>query len=492
MIEGQVGKSFKRAPLVAHLDSCVGKTLGELDVSNVFKRAIKKPKITGIAGDVIEQSVLLLNANSKQEPDIEVDGVKYEVKTTGIRKSKKGGEFEAKEPMSITAVSPEKITDEDYFDSNFWHKVEHLLFFYYHYDSPKKVPAIEYSKFLLEACHFHEYSDFSEDERELLEGDWQRVRDFIRYLKKYHGAECQNEYPRISYELRERLMLLDTAPKWPNRPRFRFKRSFVTSILRKHLSSKRLESLDVKIGNYRDLDDKCFALERMYKGETVGELCRKLDIPVSKELKSITEPIIVKMFGGKSKKMRDVDFFNKAGYLGKSFVVTKKGGRTEDAKFFTIDFDEFKDKELEFEDSQFYEFFASVKILVALFEEPSTEAPLTDNKFLGFKTIVFSDDFINTEVRPVWDRIRYLIQNDELKDIPILDKRGRQIINKNGEKRSAPNFPKGSEGLVFVRGTGTDSSDKRESVNGIRMYCQQVWLRGDYFAKRLMESNRRF
>lgn len=488
MIEGQVGNCYKRGPLVAHLDTCIGKTLGALDVSNVFKRAIDKPKITGIAGDVIEQSVLLLKSNSKQAPDIEVDGIKYEVKTTGIRKCKKGDGFEAKEPMSITAVSPEKITSEDYFDSNFWHKVAHMLLFYYHYDSPSKVSALEYSRFLLKSCQFHEYSDFSEDERNLLEGDWQRVRDFIRYLKSNYGPECQKEYPRISYELRERLMLLDTAPKWPNPPRFRFKRSFVTSILQKHLSSKKLETLSVKIENYRDLDDVCYDIERKYKGKTVGELCDELDIEVSKKLKSITEPIIIKMFGGKSKKMRDVDFFHKVGYLGKSFVVTKQGGRTEDAKFFTIEFDEFYNSELKFEDSQFYEFFASVKILVALFEEPSIEAPLVDNKFLGFRTIVFSDEFIMSEVEPVWRKICNLIQNNELRDVPVYDKKGRQIINKNGEKRSAPNFPKSSEGLVFVRGTGTDSKDKREMVNGVRMYYQQVWLRGDYFAKRLMEE----
>ena len=28
-----------------------------------------------------------------------------------------------------------------------------------------------------------------------------------------------------------------------------------------------------------------------------------------------------------------------------------------------------------------------------------------------------------------------------------------------------PNLPKSSEGIVFVRGTGVDSSDKRECVN---------------------------
>ena len=490
MIKGQVGDCFCRDSLVAHLDSCQGKTLGELDVANVFQKAVKKPKITGIAGDVIEQSVLGLEQNSRQAPDIKVDGVKYEVKTTGIRKSKDGKGFEAKEPMTITAVSPHKITEEDYFDSNFWHKVEHMLLFYYHYNSPAKVTALEYSNFPLESYQFHEYADFSEDERELLEGDWQRVRDFIRYLKKHYEDKCQDEYPRISYELRERLMLLDTAPKWPNPPRFRFKRSFVTNIIRKHFSSKKLEQLKTRIGNYRDLDDKYVEIEKTYKGKTVGELCDIFGIKDSNGLKSITEPIIIKMFGGSSKKMRDVDFFSKAGYYGKSFVVTKKGGRTEDAKFFTIDFDEFFNDDITFEDSQFCEFFSSAKVLVALFEEPSTESPLKDNKFLGFRTVVFKDDFIYGDVKKVWSRVRNLIRNNELRDVPTLDKNGRQKINKNGEKSSAPNFPKSSEGPVFVRGTGTDSKDKRESVNGIRMYYQQVWVKGDYFAKLLAEDFR--
>ena len=59
--------------------------------------------------------------------------------------------------------------------------------------------------------------------------------------------------------------------------------------------------------------------------------------------------------------------------------------------------------------------------------------------------------------------------------------------NKNGEISSAPNLPKSSEGIVFVRGTGVDSSDKRECVNGIKMYCQQVWLKGSYFDERVCQ-----
>ena len=71
--------------------SFIGKTLGEADKKNVFERAKNKPKITGIAGDVVEQSILGYKANSDNRPDILVDGEPVEVKTTGIRFSKKKG-----------------------------------------------------------------------------------------------------------------------------------------------------------------------------------------------------------------------------------------------------------------------------------------------------------------------------------------------------------------------------------------------------------------
>ena len=55
------------------LEGMKGKTLGEVDSSGQFKRTIKSEKITGIAGDVIEQSVFGYERDSKQECDIEID-----------------------------------------------------------------------------------------------------------------------------------------------------------------------------------------------------------------------------------------------------------------------------------------------------------------------------------------------------------------------------------------------------------------------------------
>lgn len=49
------------------LEGVKGKTLGEVDSSHQFDRTEKSDKITGIAGDVIEQSVFKYKRDSDQE-----------------------------------------------------------------------------------------------------------------------------------------------------------------------------------------------------------------------------------------------------------------------------------------------------------------------------------------------------------------------------------------------------------------------------------------
>ena len=68
-------RKFTKAQVLAKLTGAIGKTLGEVDCSKQFDRTIGKPKITGIAGDVIEQSVFGYKKDAKQECDIEIDGV---------------------------------------------------------------------------------------------------------------------------------------------------------------------------------------------------------------------------------------------------------------------------------------------------------------------------------------------------------------------------------------------------------------------------------
>ena len=204
-------------------------------MNNVFDKTLIHPKITGIAGDVIEQSVIGYEANSMQEPDLIVDDKSVELKTTGIRKSKKEGvSYEAKEPMTITAVSPEKIIFQNFEESSFWHKLKNILLVYYLYDSESTVKASEYSRFPIKGFQFH---DFTNEEKEMLRNDWTIIKDFIHKLHVEHEIP-EVEYSRISSELRSKLMLIDTSPKWPNRPRFRLKRATVSTIVQKHFGKK--------------------------------------------------------------------------------------------------------------------------------------------------------------------------------------------------------------------------------------------------------------
>ena len=75
---------FTKSEIEDIFNHAVGKTLMEVDSRNVLERTKTHPKITGIAGDVIERSVLGYRPNSRNAPDILVDGIETEVKVTGV------------------------------------------------------------------------------------------------------------------------------------------------------------------------------------------------------------------------------------------------------------------------------------------------------------------------------------------------------------------------------------------------------------------------
>jgi hypothetical protein len=472
---------FTKNELNIILQNVLDKTLGEVDVKNVFRKTIAHPKVTGIAGDVIEQSVLGYPADSRQEADLLVDGLEVELKTTGIRESKKQGiEYEAKEPMSITAVSPEHIVSEDFASSHFWGKLERLLLVYYLYDSESTVRAAEYANFPIKGYHFYE---FDEEDKRILENDWNIVRNFISDIQtKYDSPEV--EYPRLSSELREELMLIDTSPKWPNRPRFRLKRATVSTIVQEYFG-ERLEQLDETYSTFKEIDEKLHDFTQLYSNKTIEELikpeCLNIKVSLNKKddvSKSIAEQIVVKMFGGDSKKLNKIELFRKLGLVAKTIVKTTSETRTEDTKMFPIDFDEWLKSEQTFEDSTVYSEFSENQFLFIVFEEPSSESKLLENKFIGFKRIAFNEDFIEHEVRRCWSDTRNLIFSKKLKETVRYNRDGTQRMNRNGTISTSVNFPKSSNYDVFVRGTGEDSSNKPLVLNGIKMYKQNVWIKG--------------
>ncbi len=214
---------------------------------------------------------------------------------------------------------------------------------------------------------------------------------------------------------------------------------------------------------------------------------------------------MISMFDGTSKKLNQIEIFEKFGLIAKTIIVTSTGKRTEDMRLFHVDFDEIvrNDMEdeggnlrsIEFEDSEMYSYFADHVFLCVMFKEPTnpyeeclsnTNTSLAGNTFLGFKRLVFSDAFIDGPVRKLWLDLRDKVMNHKLVDVIEHDKNGNpkinkiNKINKSGDVSSAPNFMKAKDNVVFLRGSGIDSSliHKTEDVNGIRMLPQYVWIKG--------------
>ena len=480
---------YRKRELYQRLKAYLGMTLGEADVNHVFDRTIKHPKITGIAGDVVEQSILGYPSDSDQRPDLIIDGVPTELKVTGLKRSKSNPkEFEAKEPMSITAVSPDQIVYEDFYSSHFWEKLEHLLIVYYLYDSETTVKASEYANFPIEGFDFHE---FNKEDEEILRNDWTIVRNFIDMLQRqYENPESQ--YHRISSELRPELLYIDTAPKWPHPPRFRLKRSVVTTLW-EECFGKQYEQIDLDIVTYDEFDMQCHRIAEYYRLMTSAQILHSVGFSNRRINKSMMEPVVIAMFGGTSSKMADIELFSKMGLISKTIILNCNYDRTEDAKFLPVNFDEITDDSISFEASSCYDYFYNSTFLFSVFREPykplpGRKVPLAECEFLGFKRINFDDEFVNIEVRQTWERIRHLILHNQLVDVIKRRKDGSPIINPSGTVKSAPNFPKSSEGEVFLRGTSSDSTYKPVCINGVRMTFQNFWVRGAYLVNLLEQT----
>jgi len=491
---------YTKTYLIEQFDDILGLTLEEVDHIGFFKRIEAYALQKGVAGSLIEQGVLGYPPDTKQEADlIVIDGdkeVKTELKTTGMLVASSPQEhYVAKEPMSITAVGVYDLPDQQFETSHFWGKLEHMLIVYYQYMFDHPVNAVDYKVFPIRGYEFHE---FSEIEVEGLRQDWENVRALAEEVVSNHSGERNKEWKEAVKEeyiekhgrLRQVLNYVDLAPKFP--PRFRLKKPIVSSMIAQHFGYE-LEQLPGRYASLNDVDIKCRELQQKYAGKTVEELVAEFGI-AKVDSKSLAEAITVPMFGG-SKKLNQIEMFERFGLIAKSITVSSKGKRTEDMKLFHVDFDEVIRTEIldengevrpiSFEDSELYSYFADHEFLCVLFQEPEniSEADKNSilfNKFIGFKRLVFSDEFIDGAVKKLWDDIRDKVMNKTLIDVVQTDKNGQPKINKSGSVSSAPNFMKSSENVVFMRGSGTDSSlvHKTECVNNIKMLPQYVWLKG--------------
>ncbi len=511
-------RKFTHQQVIEILDKALNKTLKEVDKSNQFDRTINSPKITGIAGDIIEQSVFGYERDSNQECDMIIDDCPAELKTTGLKIPKKDFKkvqnlsrkernkyLVAKEPISITQVTLNPNIETDFYSSHFWTKTQHILFVFYEYLSYTTVPAREYANFpIVGYC----WNLFSDTERRQLQNDWEVVRDYlIPFYQKHNNIDdCLKELEYFTGKIRKNLLLIDLAPtlkiksssngsntyQWP---RYRLKQTFVNTIIKGYFNNCRQEVSLPKASSFNsflELERQCSELTKKYKGKSFSELKQILDIDSEITQKNFGAICVLKMFNANTTNEKNIRDFNSSGIILKTIKINNKGKRTEDMKLEAVDFNELTDSESIFENSTLYTYFNEHSFLFAIFREDSSTAP-ENIQFEGFKRFSFNDEFINSHVKKTWNDTRKLILEERLRfEYEYIDKEKKiKRKNKSGSYQGAPNFPKSKDYTIFLRGCAPNSSEKyqTEEVNGIKMIPQYFWINMNDLLQYIDEQN---
>lgn len=525
-------RKFTKLQVYNLLEGVKGKTLGTVDSSRQFDAAKKSPKITGIAGNVIEQSVFGYKKDSKQECDIEIDGVLTELKTTGVRvpkrelenvRGKSGNSYNkhlaAKEGVTITNVTFEPTFQNDFFTSHFWEKTEHILFVFYEYKSYETVLAADYANFpIVDYC----YNTFLGEDLAKLKSDWEIVRDYLKNIYDQYPdqGDRYKHLEGFTHELRPLLVCTELVPslkcsggdkKAYQKPRYRLKKTFVDYIVRGHFDKSRANAeikLKETFSSFAELDARCHALTEKYKGVTLEQFSNIYHVEGDIKDKNFAEKCILYMFESEAKKLNRITDFIKVGIVAKTITLKPNGLRTEDMKLLHVDFEEWCGENTQYEESDVFAYFSEHSFLCPIFCERGEtsrkkcndieQQAIEDKRVLeekgkttfeGFKRFSFDDIFMNKDVRKVWEDSRMLISENRLVWVYDYDKKGEKKKNGSGSYKGAPNFPKASRYNVFFRGGQSDSSDKfkTECINGIKMLPQFIWLKGTFIAKKLSE-----
>ena len=193
------------------------------------------------------------------------------------------------------------------------------------------------------------------------------------------------------------------------------KRSFATIIADQYFSNRHLEKLASPITKYSDIDEKCKLLTSMYGGKTFAEIADLLDVSLRSDKaktatshymtdKNFAELVVLKMFGSNAKSLNAIEDFAKIGLIAKSLPLNVKGLPKESMKMFTPNFEDWMTEE-SFDESFLHDYFAEHQFLLIAYQYTDSKIKSPESiKFVGFKRVYFTDNFIETSVKKFWNK----------------------------------------------------------------------------------------
>ncbi|MFC6206299.1 MutH/Sau3AI family endonuclease [Levilactobacillus tongjiangensis] len=436
------------------LDACKGKKLSEIDKNGVLERAKDKTRINGIAGDIIEESVLGYAANSDQNPDLQVDGEPVELKTTGLKHTKVKPHYAAKERLTITAVSPKNIIDEKFENSHFWGKAKSLLFVYYFYDASKPVAAIDYGNFIFQGYKFFK---FSNNDKVQLQSEW----EYIKQVYSQHQDDYKTE--QVRSKLRG-LNYLEVVAKKTN-PRIALSQKYFNVIVHQFFGEK-FEPI-LKGDSAKTFEEVVLDMFRPFIGRTRRNIAEELHVEIPKKNAKSTNPTLARKMLNLGADIENSEEFQKANIIVKTMTVkdrqAKKYAQTKEG--FKVqhyfDFEELMDEC--WKKSRLRGYLFDTKFLLVIFQQVGENQVFRGAKFWQ---VPLTD--LDGPIQSTWDQTRIALRDGvELTYKKTNDKKGFQVSN---------NLPEMSDGTVLHVRPDAQVSSYVDNAHSDRLPTPAHWI----------------
>lgn len=427
----------------------------------------------GGLGDFIEKVYFDIDNNSESRPDFYK--AKLELKLTPFKKLK-NGKLSSKERLVISMINYNNIVKDDFYSSNLWHKIEHILMIFYLWEKEK-------NKFDYTIYFIYMYNP-SEEDLIIIKEDFYKIKNKVLEGKAHELSEGDTLYVGACTKSSDSSVRTSQPfNSIPAKPRaFSFKNSYMTYIIRNYVNieDQKIDSIadNNKFENFENLVLK--KLKKYYKKD-VDSLMKKFNI--TSKSKQKLSMLVLRLLDVNTEKAEE---FEKANIEIKT-ISRKEGCMPKESMSFPA-YNIIEDiVKKDFYESDLYEYFYSKKFLFVEFIEKDKTLYLNKAKFWNMP---YED--INVQVKKEWEEVkRIYIDGVKFKksesgrvynSLPNSSK--TEIIHSRPHTRNRAYYFKDTNETI-----GNIEKDADLLPNGDMMTKQCFWLNYSYIYKQIKDND---
>lgn len=458
------GRIYNREEIQIISKSAIGKSINDILNEELISVGDDDFSIKGGLGQMVEQYLFGIDANSESEPDFMPAGI--ELKVTPYKKLS-DGKLSAKERLVLNIINYMDEYKNDFKSSHFWFKNNTIQILWYLWEPNKnnKDLKITHEK-LLELSK-------SKDLKQI-EADWKYIINKIKNGEAHNLSEADTMYlGACTKGVNSNSLRKQPYSEMPAMQRaFCFKSSYMTQLVRKYIGNYS-DVEEVLTGTDSTFNDYIESVVQKYKGMTQSQLM--IEFNLDSNSKSVNSMLVSRMFGIKGN-LSETEEFQKANIVPKTIRIEENGNIKESISFPYFKFTELVNQD--WETSDLKEQLETTKYMFFVFKKINN-----DYIFKGVKLWNMPEIDIQTSVMEMWTRTYNTIKSGN-------------IVKSIEEGYRKTNFVSMSDNLIcHVRPHARDAEDTTplpvpDKMTGALNYTKHCfWINSSYVEKILEEFN---